>query len=178
MQSDGNFVVYDGTNFTASNARWNTKTNGNNSYFAFQTDGNLVVYNQSNKAVWSPNIHGKGATRLTMQNDGNLVAYGVNNKAIWSTNSQLKGNLDKIDVYWWGVSVYISSSKISKETGAALSYGLGEALDSIYPGAGTLVGLAVEYIGLPILRSKDKGYGIIINITWAGIPTGFSAQTQ
>ena len=51
MQNDGNFVCY--TN-DYSTAVWETTTNGHSgAYLAAQNDGNLVVYNSSNVAIWS-----------------------------------------------------------------------------------------------------------------------------
>jgi hypothetical protein len=81
MQNDGNFVIYqDGY----SKALWYTKTTGiYGGYFAFQTDGNLVVYDSSSRARWHSNTSGKGATRLLMQNDGYLAAYNLDNKIVW-----------------------------------------------------------------------------------------------
>lgn len=55
----------------------------------FQSDdGNLVLYNQGGRPVWSANTNGKGAKKLIMQTDGNLVMYSSSGDAIWSTNTQ------------------------------------------------------------------------------------------
>jgi len=49
MQSDGNFVVYDGQGA----ARWFTGSAGNaNASLVVQNDGNLVVYSSAGQAVW------------------------------------------------------------------------------------------------------------------------------
>jgi hypothetical protein len=49
MQSDGNFVVYDGQGA----ARWFTGSAGNaNASLVIQNDGNLVVYSSAGQAVW------------------------------------------------------------------------------------------------------------------------------
>ena len=41
-------------------ARWNSRTNGNpGAYLALQTDGNLVVYSTTNKALWNAGTKGK-----------------------------------------------------------------------------------------------------------------------
>ncbi len=55
-----------------------------------QGDGNLVVYNHSNKPVWQSGTHGSGASKLLVQGDGNLVLYTAANKPVW--NSQTFGN--------------------------------------------------------------------------------------
>lgn len=48
--------------------------------FVFQTDGNIVIYNAQNVAIWSPNVSNNdvigNSTLLIMQGDGNLVLYG------------------------------------------------------------------------------------------------------
>jgi hypothetical protein len=38
-----------------------------------QRDGNLVVYDNHNKALWASGTNGKTVSRCTMQTDGNLV---------------------------------------------------------------------------------------------------------
>jgi hypothetical protein len=52
-----------------------------------QLDGNLVIYNSANAAVWSSNTFGNNGARLVMQGDGNLVIYRTNNTAAWSSNT-------------------------------------------------------------------------------------------
>ncbi|KAJ3318537.1 hypothetical protein HDV06_000420 [Boothiomyces sp. JEL0866] len=56
MQTDGNFVVYDGNN----HALWATGTQGSNFYAIVQDDGNFVIYDPGNeKAVWASNTQGQ-----------------------------------------------------------------------------------------------------------------------
>lgn len=43
--------------------------------FILQTDGNLVLYNQENVALWNSKTNGAPVTICTMQSDGNLVLY-------------------------------------------------------------------------------------------------------
>jgi hypothetical protein len=93
MQNDGNFVLYNG-----EGAIWASNTHNRGHHFRFQADGNLVVYTGANQAVWSPNIHGKGATRLVLQNDGNLVAYDRNGRAIWDSGTWRMRNAGPIDI--------------------------------------------------------------------------------
>ena len=71
----------------AHTALWSTVTStiGDNAYFAFQTDYNLVVYDSSNSAKWSPNVYNGGGNLqnppcddtcfLVLQTDCNLVMY-------------------------------------------------------------------------------------------------------
>ncbi|KAJ3259391.1 hypothetical protein HK103_002294 [Boothiomyces macroporosus] len=56
MQTDGNFVVYDGNN----HALWATGTQGSNYYAIIQDDGNFVIYDPANEnAVWASNTNGQ-----------------------------------------------------------------------------------------------------------------------
>jgi hypothetical protein len=41
----------------------------------FQTDGNLVVYDEHDQPRWSSRTYGRGATGADFQTDGNLVVY-------------------------------------------------------------------------------------------------------
>lgn len=51
-----------------------------------QSDGNLVLY-KNNKAIWTANTYGSGATQLIMQLDGNLVLYDGSRRPIWYTRT-------------------------------------------------------------------------------------------
>ena len=44
-------------------------------YATMQTDGNFVLYNPINQALWSSGTSGSGAGSVMMQDDGNLVLY-------------------------------------------------------------------------------------------------------
>jgi hypothetical protein len=55
-------------------------------HVSFQSDGNLVVYDSSDKPVWASNTNNQGATRLDLQDDGNLVIYR-NSTALWATDT-------------------------------------------------------------------------------------------
>jgi hypothetical protein len=54
-----------------------------------QTDGNLVLYASSGKAVWdSAASYGSGTQdTLVMQPDGNLVIYTASGKAVWDSGT-------------------------------------------------------------------------------------------
>jgi hypothetical protein len=52
-----------------------------------QTDGNLVLYDWSNRAIWSASTTGRGAYAV-MQNDGNFVIYDWSNRAVWDTRTR------------------------------------------------------------------------------------------
>jgi Cohesin domain len=107
LQTDGNFVVND----PFGKGLWSSKTSticdrlfpGDTLYpgdflksrddrfrAVMQTDGNFVVYNSYNRAIWNANtVHNPGA-RIIMQTDGNLVVYNTQNAALW--NSRTYGN--------------------------------------------------------------------------------------
>ncbi len=53
---------------------------------AFQTDGNLVIYNKKREAIWNTHTNNKNATALAMQEDGNLVIYS-DKAPIWSSKT-------------------------------------------------------------------------------------------
>jgi hypothetical protein len=50
-------------------------------------DGNLVLYNQSNKALWSSKTNGKSVEKCLMQSDGNFVCYLRDRTAVWASNT-------------------------------------------------------------------------------------------
>jgi hypothetical protein len=52
----------------------------------FQDDGNLVVYDNQNRALWASGTNGQAASQCIMQTDGNLVIYGYYN-AIWASGT-------------------------------------------------------------------------------------------
>lgn len=60
----------------------------NKNFLRMQIDGNLVLYNNKNKALWSSKTSGNKNAILHMQTDGNLVIYnGSGSKALWSSNT-------------------------------------------------------------------------------------------
>ena len=78
MQNDNNFVVYKKVNGQFNKPLWNSGTNKGpqGSYkLIFQTDNNLVVYDNNGSSKWAAmSTLGKPAPmQLRMQDDGNLV---------------------------------------------------------------------------------------------------------
>jgi hypothetical protein len=59
-----------------------------NARLTMQTDGNLVIYDRSNRARWASNTSGSGATQMLFQHDGNLVLYRAGySAAVWSSRT-------------------------------------------------------------------------------------------
>jgi hypothetical protein len=56
----------------------------------FQGDGNLVLRNTQNVAIWNSGTSHKGGNRLVMQSDGNLVMY-KGGTAVWNTHTARSG---------------------------------------------------------------------------------------
>lgn len=63
-----------------------------------QDDGNLVVYDNQNRALWASGTNGQAVSQCIMQTDGNLVIYGYYNP-IWAsgTNGNNYSYLDMQD---------------------------------------------------------------------------------
>lgn len=56
--------------------------------FALQTDGNLVLRNAADLALWSSGTAGQAGTRLELQSgDGNLVLYNAGGAPIWASGT-------------------------------------------------------------------------------------------
>jgi hypothetical protein len=72
-------------------AIWNTNTTHTGFNATMQKDGNFVVYSKAGKAVWQSNTFHKGGTLLVMQNDANLVIYTSANKPVWQSNTAGRG---------------------------------------------------------------------------------------
>ncbi|WP_169727332.1 LysM peptidoglycan-binding domain-containing protein [Segniliparus rugosus] len=81
LQDDGNLVLAEG-----STPVWSTQTNGTGaSRLEVQTDGNVVLYTDSNESKWATGTSGQ--VRLELQNDRNLVVYGADGSALWNSGT-------------------------------------------------------------------------------------------
>lgn len=68
-------------------ALWSTTTAGKGHVFRFQDDGNLVLRGRSSDPLWTSNTGRQGGERLVFQDDRNLVIYDKANRAIWSSQT-------------------------------------------------------------------------------------------
>jgi hypothetical protein len=84
MEADGDLVEH----IAGGRTLWTTATSGHPGARALmQVNGNLVVYDVGNSAVWSSNsVAASGCPRLVIQPDGNVVIYTT--KGIWSSASR------------------------------------------------------------------------------------------
>jgi hypothetical protein len=72
----------------------NLYSSNGNVRLAYQTDGNLVIY-QGSSVLWSPNTYGSGASQAVMQTDGNFVVYAPGG-AKWASGTSLSQGFIKI----------------------------------------------------------------------------------
>ena len=116
VQNDGNVVLYN----TAGQAVWSSGTvvpatpatpatpgrllagqgllagqsihsSDNRFQFIMQADGNLVLYDPYNQALWASGTAGHhNVWDVIMQSDGNLVVYDAHGHAIWASNTACK----------------------------------------------------------------------------------------
>lgn len=70
--------------FSANN---DTLVSNNGQYrLVMQSDGNLVLYDQNNSALWATGTDGNPGSFLVIQDDGNVVVYKPN-QPIWATGT-------------------------------------------------------------------------------------------
>lgn len=87
-----------------------------------QTDGNLVLYNWQNTAIWSTNTAGKGGTVFVLQaSDGNLVIYTAktNGTPVWAANTYDKGGTKLIVQNDGNVVLYTAGGTAVWNTGTS-----------------------------------------------------------
>ena len=60
-----------------------------------QEDGNLVIYDGNNSAVWVSGTGGYPGAKLINQNDGNQVIYGPGGQVLWASNTLVPITPDK-----------------------------------------------------------------------------------
>lgn len=85
MQRDCNLVLYNENNpLWASNS---STTIFESCYFLLQPDGNGVIYDSWQNAVFATDTWGRndGSHTITLQSDGNVVMTNAQGDAIWQT---------------------------------------------------------------------------------------------
>jgi hypothetical protein len=98
LQQDASLILYQRT-AQGNKPLWNSGTQGKggiNCQLKMQADGNLVLYNEQNQAIWSSNTYNPSAnagSNLVIQDDGNLVIYknnqtGNSGDITWTSNTQ------------------------------------------------------------------------------------------
>ena len=78
MQGDGNLVEY-----KSGAPVWASGTNVAGSHAVMQSDGNLVVYNPSNAALWDTGTSGSYGAYLVLGDDGTL-AIDLAGQSVWT----------------------------------------------------------------------------------------------
>ena len=97
----------------------------------FQTDGNLVVYDENDQARWSSRTNGRGGTRADFQTDGNLVVYN-GSTPLWASGTaghpgsilavQDDGNVVIYPHALWATGTNHSSQDLQYAYGYVLAY--------------------------------------------------------
>jgi Peptidase family M23/Ricin-type beta-trefoil lectin domain-like len=76
--------IYASSNNYGRGAQWYSRCGGYR--LTFQTDGNLVVYNSANRALWATGTDNSGANKFSVQADGNVVLY-KDSTPLWASNT-------------------------------------------------------------------------------------------
>jgi hypothetical protein len=84
------------------------RSDDNKHFLRMQSDGNLVIYDNNNKAKWNSGTSGNPNAILHMQKDGNLVIYNSSgDKILWSSGTNgIHGGYatltdDDFDIFDW-----------------------------------------------------------------------------
>lgn len=85
-QQDGNLVVYD--LWDSWNAVWSAGITGGNAGRAhMQSDGNLVLYNDTDGAMWDSGTAGNSGAYLILADDGHLLLVSSGGVPLWWSNN-------------------------------------------------------------------------------------------
>jgi hypothetical protein len=82
LQNDGNLVVYG-----PSGASWASGTAGQPGNLTMQGDGNVVLYEWNQQALWHTHTADRSGALLVLGDDGNLVLYRPDGTALWSSRT-------------------------------------------------------------------------------------------
>jgi hypothetical protein len=66
---------------------WSSETSSAGAYAAFQTGGNLVVYSTTGTALWQSKTTGNSGATLALGSDGNIVIDSSAGMELWSSDS-------------------------------------------------------------------------------------------
>ncbi|MFT5694607.1 MAG: hypothetical protein ACI9QQ_000582 [Myxococcota bacterium] len=90
MQSDCNLVVSSVVNGLVVDSLWHSDTinAGTGCRVDFQADGNLVVLDEFNQALWASGTSGTVGAELRLQDDGNMVIYNGAGQPLWGASTQ------------------------------------------------------------------------------------------
>jgi hypothetical protein len=106
FQRSGNLELYKNNKLS-----WQTNTSGQGNTLVNQPDGNLVIYNPSNQAVWSSGTFGGGSSSLVVQNDGNTVLYGGSGPT-WSTQTAGPSQRDVLGIKMVGTAKLFKGQRL------------------------------------------------------------------
>lgn len=179
MQSDGNLVE---RRVAGNAAIWTSRTAGRaGAGLIVQTDGNVVVYPRTGRAVWSTRTSGSGVT-FSIQDDGNLVVRASSGRALWTsgadrpTASPPAGDVLRAGQTW--TSSHPSYYSGSREFQAFLSGGM-FSLQQETPQTGTGVwsaGLLVGDVLTPTTLTLQRDGNLVLlaagRVNWSSGTSG------
>ena len=87
MQGDGNLVEYKGAVVV-----WASGTSVAGSRAVVQSDGNVVVYNASNQALWASDTGGQPGAYLRLRDTGQLTVESATGTHLWAAAAELASN--------------------------------------------------------------------------------------
>ena len=104
---------------TLSSGQQLHSSNGN-MFLWMQNDGNLVVYTDANRAVWSSGTSGTGSSnRVVMQSDCNLVVYNSANSPLWQSGTSGNGSNCDLNMQTDGNLVVYNGSTAEWQSGTS-----------------------------------------------------------
>ena len=74
-----------------NSVEWDTDKLGEDYHLVFQSDANLVIYNQENETMWATDRLGTPG-KVVMQDDGNLVVFDAENNPLWESQDDCNMN--------------------------------------------------------------------------------------
>lgn len=77
-------VASNQTRYAPFTLNHNQSVSSNTARLIMQSDGNLVIYDEFNRARWASNTVGRGWT-ARLQTDGNFVVYTRSNRPVWAS---------------------------------------------------------------------------------------------